>query len=170
MGKAVRPASKRRVLLQRGLALAGAFGLGATGEAAGDVPSGLILYSRRRPQARVAKGGRPGADGHVVCSDDLRKDPDGEPVGTFYTNRFGGETPFGAALPVVSNLEFQTFVLEDGTLFGVGTGTAAEGGKSCAILGGTGRFAGARGTYVERVPSGGRPERDGVEFVFTLTA
>jgi hypothetical protein len=91
--------------------------------------------------------------------------PDGCRVGEFYTN--GLETPFGTLAEAASNLEFQTFQLQDGTLFGIGT-TAAGSDRAFAVLGGTGRFAGARGSYVQHV-SDGPVGREAVDFTLTLT-
>ena len=64
-------------------------------------------------------------------------------------------------------LELHTFKLRDGTIIGSGTSGALEG--EFAILGGTGRYAGARGTYVARH---NRRELGGdgtAEFRFQLT-
>jgi hypothetical protein len=57
--------------------------------------------------------------------------------------------------------------LENGTLFGMCGGAQERGEKVRAIVGGTGRYAGARGAYVER-PSTADP--DVVEFVVTLAS
>jgi hypothetical protein len=47
----------------------------------------------------------------------------------------------------VTGLEYHSFNLQKGTILGLGTGTG--GGESMfAIVGGTGSYAGARGTYV----------------------
>jgi hypothetical protein len=166
----------RRTLLQRGLALlGGALGVGAVGgevharTAASDTAHTLHLLGRRRPAARLAKGAR-AASPHVVASGDLLDAPDGQTIGSFHTNGFSLETTLGAPLAAESNIAFQTFSLADGTLFGLGSGPSASGERTCAILGGTGRYAGAHGTYVERAASSGRKDRDAIEFTFTLTA
>src|SRR5206468_3799858 len=70
----------------------------------------------------------------------------------------------------VSCVEFQTFQLPDGVLFGVGAGGGAGAQRTWAVLGGTGRFAGARGSYVEREVSVAPAGRGAVEFILTLTA
>ena len=56
-----------------------------------------------------------------------------------------------------------TFVLADGTIVGSETAGTADG--VFAILGGTGRYAGAAGTYAVRTPE---PDRDTAELAFTL--
>jgi hypothetical protein len=62
--------------------------------------------------------------------------------------------------------------LEDGSsLFGIGSaGAPSAAGRSLAILGGTGRFAGARGTYSEREVADGPHGRGSLEFVVTLVS
>jgi hypothetical protein len=88
-------------------------------------------------------------------------------VGRFFTSGFCLETPFGPQAAAASNLEFQTFELDGGTLFGIGA-SAGGGERTLAVLGGTGRFAAVRGSYVEKeVPSA--HGRGAVEFVFSLT-
>jgi hypothetical protein len=165
----------RRTLLQRGLALAaGALGLRAAeahseGGPAAAVPpptaaASFTVYGRRRP-------GAPSAGGHVVRSGELFETPEGPVAGTFHSNRLCLETPFGTHVRAASNIEFQTFTLKDGTLFGIGGAPAAAGGESVhAIVGGTGRFAGARGSYVERASAAANARPGTVEFAVTLTA
>jgi hypothetical protein len=96
--------------------------------------------------------------------------PEGSPVGEFYANGLGAVAALGSAAAAVSGVEFQTFQLPDGALFGVGAAGGSGGERTWAILGGTGRFAGARGTYVEREVSAAPAGRAGVEFILTLAA
>jgi hypothetical protein len=73
--------------------------------------------------------------------------PGGVKIGEFFSALFALGSPFGT--PDATQLEYHTFNLHDGTI--IGLGTAGAGGESeYAIVGGTGRFAGARGTYVAR--------------------
>jgi hypothetical protein len=53
-----------------------------------------------------------------------------------------------AALPGVGAFHLHTFDLAEGTILGIGANMLDEG--SYAIVGGTGRFAGASGTYTAR--------------------
>ncbi len=178
---------KRRTLLQRGLfLLAGVLGLGAAerqirGETAVAPPrpaeaptlasATLRLYGRRRPPQ--AQGYLPGrsASEHVISYGDLVDPAAGTRVGEFSTNGFCPETPFGHQFLAASNIELQTFKLPDGTLFGIGAaGPGAGREQTYAILGGTGRFAGARGSYVARTTTPEPGGRDAVEFTLTLTA
>jgi hypothetical protein len=174
MDVALKPTG-RRTLLQRGLALAaGALGLRAAearsegGAAAAFTPppagASFTFYGRRRPVP-------PSGGAHVVRSGELFERLDGPVTGAFHSNGLCLETPFGTHVRAASNIEFQTFTLAEGTLFGIGGPPGAAGGESVhAIVGGTGRFAGARGSYVER-PSPTADARPGtVEFVVTLTA
>src|SRR5262245_57224140 len=165
----------RRTLLQRGLALAaGARGLRAAearsegGAAAAVTPppgaASFTFYGRRRPVP-------PSGGGHVVRSGELYERLDGPVTGAFHSNGLCLETPFGTHVRAASNIEFETFTLAEGTLFGIGGSPATAGAEVVhAIVGGTGRFAGARGSYVER-PSAAANARPGtVEFIVTLTA
>jgi hypothetical protein len=133
-------------------------------------PTTLKLHGRRRPTpARGALNGKANA-GRTMRSGDLLDGPDGSLVGEFHANGFCLETALGLPAPAVSSLEFQTFQLSDGTLFGVGAPGGAGSERTWAVLGGTGRFAGARGTYVERDLSVAPVGRGAVEFILTLSA
>jgi hypothetical protein len=177
MKDVARLVSQRRTLLQRGLALlAGAVGLGAAGAVRGDTAPApasddtLRVYGRRRAGPRVARGDGLTRASHVISSGELLEGPEGEVVGSFHTNGLCLETPLGPILAAPSNIEFHTFELESGTLFALAAGPSTGGIGSGAVIGGTGRFAGARGTYVASPPASGPQERGAVEFVFTLSA
>lgn len=150
--------TKRRALLQRGLALlaGGAAMAGGTRwvRAASPPPPGplttLTLYTRQRPFV-----GPPGAghqhvpDGRLVASGDLFDAPDGKRIGTFVSNCFCLHSSFGPQTSAASNLEFHVLELADGTLFSIGSGGGAEA-RPLAIVGGTNRYAGRSGSYIER--------------------
>ena len=143
--------TKRRTLLQRGAALlAGGVALAGTSKWAGAAsppaaapPKTLTLYARLRPAAVHD------AHGRIVASADLFDRPDGERIGTFYSNAFCAASPFGGAQAAASNLAFQVLELRDGTLFGIGAGDQ-PGAIASAIVGGTNRFAGRSGSCVQR--------------------
>ena len=163
MDDLTRTPPKRRALLQRSaLLIGGALGLGATAHAGAPKPpeATLRLLGRRRSRTGVARGANPSAYG------DLTRETGGPKVGTFHSSGLGqGGAPHGlAAAPA---LELQTFSLDEGTLFGLGA-KGRDGERTCAVLGGTGRFAAASGTYSERPASGADAARGAVEFVFTL--
>jgi hypothetical protein len=166
-------APRRRVLLQRGAALlGGAIGLGGTARVASaaipaadparpDAPETLRFYGKRRTRARVGRAARQ-ATAAPAAYGDLALEPGAAPVGSFRSNGLGQAGAF-PDLPVTA-LEIQTFELADGTLFGIGAPAGRDGERHCAVLGGTGRYATSRGSYLER-PA----EAAGlVEFVFTL--
>lgn len=172
----------RRTLLQRGLALLAGGVAVATGsrviradsritprpeDRPDPRPPGttLTLYTRQRPVA-PPPAAAPVQTGHarLLASGDLLDAPDGQRVGVVYTNCFCPAAPFGAQKSG-TDLEFQVMHLDDGTLFAMCGGAAEKGARVRAIVGGTGRFAGARGVCLERPAAG---ERDVVEFVVTL--
>jgi hypothetical protein len=149
--------TSRRSILGRGLLLAvGALGLGAARwdrPAAAAVPkkggdARLRLYGRNfhlhagsAPAGKVpAKGDRHSAYGELLDR------PNGKVVGHFTAAHLTHDSPFAA---VASSLEIHTFTLRDGTIHGLGTVTRGSEGQF-VIVGGTGRYAGARGGYVAR--------------------
>lgn len=178
----------RRTLLRRGLLMiAGALGLVAAerrspGQAVAAPsrpeaaltpgPTSLRFYGRGwRPQAQASLLGRRSDGDHLVGYGDLLDAPDGVVVGRFCTNGFCPETPFGHAIAAAPTIEFQTLALKDGTVFGMGAGALNVGGeRTYAILGGTERYAGARGTYTARTTSAEPTGRSAVDFILTLTA
>jgi len=95
--------------------------------------------------------------GRLVCNGQLTQEKDAAPVGEFYSNCFYQESLFGVSNAfAASNIELHTIRFADGTIFGMGANNSRSASERVhAILGGTGRFAGARGTYVI---SGDAPE------------
>jgi hypothetical protein len=91
----------------------------------------------------------------------------GRKVGEFYSACFCMAAPFGPGPLAAANVELHNLNLLDGTL--VGMGSAGADANTYAIVGGTGRYQGAVGSYVARqrpLELGG----DGTaEFVVTLT-
>ena len=154
--------------------MAGLVGL-ATGRhasARADAPAvapaaaGLLRFHGRGSLA-AAPAKTPGT-ARVVRRLDLLDTPDGRVVGEFVATALGAEASFGAIGPGRSGLEMQSFRIADDSLFGIGACGARGSERAYAVLGGTGRFAGARGTCVERELSGGGPGRGHVEFLVTL--
>jgi hypothetical protein len=163
----------RRTLLQRGIALlaGGAALAGGTRWAAAASPSPLApvkvegatltLYARRRPAASAA-------DGRMVTSGDVFDRPGGERIGSFHTTSFHAHSPFGGPSATASSLEFHVLQLKDGTLFSVSSGAAGDGARALAIIGGTDRFAGKSGNYLERAIAGDYPGDDLRELTITF--
>ena len=183
MNEVLQPTT-RRTMLQRGLVfVAGVLGVqlptpDARGEPAPPAPSPpaapsggktLTFYARRllvhcptqKPGDLTTRSGRLHSHG------DLLDRPDGAKVGEFSATCLGPESPFGCA-GTNHAVELQTLKVTNGTLFGIcGAGPVAGGERAHAILGGTGRFAGAKGSYVIRQSPTGRGG-DSVEFQITL--
>ncbi|MHB8647997.1 MAG: dirigent protein [Thermomicrobiales bacterium] len=151
--------AKRRSILKSGaLVLAGAMGLGgvSTGGVAEAVPADgggtttLILFGRqwqmyaadRRPGVVPVKGDR------VAIYGEFTDVAGGQKVGEFYASSFCVDSPFGATPYSAANVEMHTLNLEGGTIIGMGSASAGE--NEYAIVGGTGRFLGARGSYTAR--------------------
>lgn len=166
-----RMASPRRTLLRRGLMwVGGAVGLSAVrpaGTSAETAGAGrtLVLRGRRRPVARPGSGA-PAGSLHAAAGELL--DESGAPAGAFHSYRLGSDGPFGPGTGG-AGLELQVLQLADGLLFGiVAGGSGLE--RTHAVVGGTGRFAKACGSYLEREVSSGPAGRGAVEFVVSLTA
>lgn len=145
--------TKRRTFFQRGLALlAGGATLGGTARWAGAASppaaasNTLTMYARSRPVA----GHEHSTDGRLLATGDLLDGLYGGSIGTFHTNCFCMPTPFGVQqVSAPSTLEFHVLQLKDGTLFGIGSGRSASGEQRVAIIGGTDRFAGCSGAYLQ---------------------
>ena len=109
----------------------------------------LVLYARE--VVADTQDGRAGAvpmrGDRLTLRGELRHRPDGRAAGELHGASFALHGP-GAHASDTERLELHTFKLHDGTIIGSGTSGALEG--EFAILGGTGRYAGARGTYVAR--------------------
>jgi hypothetical protein len=107
----------------------------------------LSLYGRnfhlRSPGRRAGAVPLPGEQG--VAYGELLSSAEGEKVGEFRGGFLTLGMPFGAGAHAPGSLEQHVFNLENGTIIGLGSATVGEG--SFAIVGGTGSYAGVRGTY-----------------------
>jgi hypothetical protein len=147
----------RRSLLTRALVLVGgAIGIGAaTGGAAEAVtavpaaksPGTLTLRGRgfvlQTPARKPGEQIQPGDQGTVVGE---LVGPRGKSRGRFYGSRLAFDSGLGRRAGADGSVELHTFALDDGTILGMGS--ALPGESLFSIVGGTGRYAGARGTYV----------------------
>ena len=179
------PDSPRRRVLKRGAVLVGGlagFGLlsRATTEAVTGVrapESGALAftihgrnwqttYPDRRRGVLPSPGERSTTFGQLFAR---AADAAGK-VGEFYASAFAFGAPFGPSAVSAASMEMHQFNLADGTIVVMGTVASLTGGESVhAIIGGTGRYEGASGSYTARqspVELGG----DGTaEFSFTIT-
>lgn len=171
--------AKRRSILKSGaFVLAGAMGLGGlsrehVAEAAsadGGGATTLILFGRqwqtyaadRQPGFVPVKGDQ------VAMYGEFTDTVGGQKIGEFYANCFCVDSPFGATPYAAANVEMHTLNLDGGTIIGMGSASAGE--NEYAIVGGTGRFLGARGSYIARQRPWGLGGDGTAEFVITLIA
>ena len=155
----------RRSALRRGLLLlAGAAGVGAGAKAAGLAVGvdALVVYA---PVAAGAAQPLPVRGERRTLVTELFDRPGGTSVGSLYGAGFLLHGPAAAAATGVHGLELHTFALAEGTI--VGSGTAGEHEGVFAVLGGTGRWSGARGSYSTRRLE--TPAGPAAEFRFALT-
>jgi len=157
-------ATNRRDALMRGLALLGAaVGIGVAGNAPASAETGpaetkqgkqIVLHARRLriSSQDIRRGELPQIGLRMLAQGEVVSAPwRGEKVGSFFATYFRISTPGKVADREPGSIEQHTFVLADGNIFGSGvatSGTESEG--HFAIVGGTGRYMGARGSYVAR--------------------
>lgn len=153
----------RRAILRRGLlamgTLAGVVGLAGVAEkartgallpAASDAAATMKLYGSDWHLAApgLRRGELPKRGDQVSISGVLSHAPGETEVGTFFASVLhldgAGHGPYSSA-----QLETHTFQLPDGTLVGLGT-TTGSAEDVFAIVGGTGKYLGATGSYVSK--------------------
>lgn len=141
----------RREMLKRGLVMIGAaVGIAAVGSEVNpaDEPltlkgHGFTLEGRSKPRGALLDGGD-----RLLGRGELY-DPSGSRVGDFYATFIGLESSGRVGMHAPTSLEWHTFALHEGSILGVGTGSRdLDAADTFAIVGGTGRYAGAQGTYV----------------------
>lgn len=156
----------RREALKRGFLLIGAaVGIGtagkavvsgarsAPGEAKGAATRQITLHGRQwHLSSSALKPGQLPDRGHrLLGHGELLDGPGGEKVGEFFATSFGLESPSRAGPDGMASLEVHTFNLPGGSIIGTGTARAAlDADDVFAIVGGTGEYVGARGSYVAR--------------------
>jgi len=158
-------ARNRRETLKGGFALLGAaVGLGAASAGAADSTPGrapdakagvpLVLHGVRWRIASqdVRRGAMPPAGVRMLARGEIVDQPArGRKLGDFFATYYRLNTPGKVPAHQPGSLELHTFLFPDGSLVGSGvaTGTTESEGHF-AIIGGTGRYHGARGSYVAR--------------------
>jgi hypothetical protein len=154
------PSAARRTILKRGA-------IGAASVAAVAVASGALNTARPRATSAAAApaGTRTmrliGRDWHAVTSKAALPgkgerfavygelhEPGGEKIGEFFSDNVAVDSPFQVTGAGLGTFEIHTLSLPGGTVVGVGVGGGVE--RTYAIVGGTGTYAGARGTYQAR--------------------
>jgi hypothetical protein len=124
------------------LALAGAIGWGAgaavNGGAVSATASGALTL--KGVDWRASRAGAPGG----LASHGELLGAGGAALGTFASTRLAVPDSPGSAQ---AGSELQTFSLADGSIFGIGMPAADDETAAFAIIGGTGNYAGATGTY-----------------------
>jgi hypothetical protein len=158
--------TNRRDALKKGLAFVGAsVGAGAASQIAlagtgSDVAAKktagatLVLHGRHWhiTSQDIGRGELPPEGVRMLARGDLvDKAARGRKIGEFFATYYRLNAHSKVSPHEPGSLELHTFVFPDGTI--VGSGTASAGADSqgdFAILGGTGRYLEARGSYVAR--------------------
>jgi hypothetical protein len=148
----------RRRMVRNGFALiVGAVGLGAAACTSDAKPSaaatGSLKLVGRNYHANIFKPGAEGAGAvnaargdNIVMWGKLVAEDGGQKTGEFYASCSVVYAPLSEN--PAANFEQHSFNLADGTIIGMGTVPAnSEQAAVFAIVGGTGKYAGARGTY-----------------------
>jgi hypothetical protein len=143
--------TRRSAVSRAVMALAGIAGISAASVSGAKLvpqsePSALVLRGRNWRTVEGRIGDLPTEGERISVRGELVDEIEGKPIGEFYAAGFaigGGSHPAHG-----ERLELHTFKLRDGTIIGSGTAGQLEG--TFAILGGTGSYASARGTYVAR--------------------
>ncbi len=176
------PNAARRTILKRGAV--GAASLAAVAVTAGAVDAGAKRATtepgsnpRRAGDTTVmrllgrgwhvdtAKASIPGKGDRYAVYGELHE-PGGDKVGEFFSTNIGVDSPFQITGEGTGAFEIHTLTLPGGTIVGVGIGGGAE--RSYAIVGGTGKYAGARGSYLARQDTHGLGGDGKAELLLTL--
>ena len=158
-------ATNRRNALKGGLTLLGAaVGIGTANSNALAAAPGravenkdglpLVLHGVgwRISSQDLRRGQLPPAGIRMLARGEIVDKPSrGRKLGDFFATYYRLNTPGKVAPHEPGSLELHTFVFPEGTLVGSGVATSAtESEGHFAIIGGTGRYLGARGSYVAR--------------------
>ena len=148
--------TNRRDALKGGIALVGAAaGLAAAGTAANAAENkSLVVYGRgwRIASQDLERGALPSAGLRMLSRGEIvDKAQRGRKIGNFFATYYRLNPHNKVAADEPGSLELHTFVFSDGTIVGSGISSAGSPSEGVfAITGGTGRFLGARGSYVAR--------------------
>jgi hypothetical protein len=167
------PSEARRKLLRRGA-------LGAASLAAVAVGAGATTTGAARPSTSGtttmrllgrgwhvdAKDGKLPTKGERYAVYGELVDAKGDKVGEFFSQNVGVDSPFQLTGEGTGAFEIHTLTLPGGTIVGVGVGGGRE--RSYAIVGGTGKYSGARGSYLARQDTYGLGGSGRAEILLTL--
>jgi hypothetical protein len=157
-------ATNRRDALKGGVTLLGALGMGMASKsglagtpdraAEGKQSVPLVLHGKRWriTSQDLRRGELPPAGVRMLARGEIMdKASHGRKIGDFFATYYRLNTPGKVTHHEPGSLELHTFVFSDGTIVGSGVATAATDSEGqFAIIGGTGRYQGARGSYVAR--------------------
>ena len=170
------PSAGRRTILKRGA-------IGAASVAAIAVAAGTQSSPQRAAVATAASGSRtirfvgrswhtdtakaalPGKGDQYSVYGELLS-PAGDKMGEFFSQNVGVDSPFQITGEGVGSFEIHTLSLPEGTIVGVGVGGGRE--RTYAIVGGTGKYVGARGSYLARQDTYGLGGDGKAELLLTL--
>jgi len=147
------PANGRRSVLKRGFVAAAATAAAAIAIRPGDQRPALAVLPTSDAKTIELFGRGWHADTSKVPSKgesysvygELLTSPDGGKCGEFYAACLAIDSPFQLTGAGVGSLEIHTLVLAEGSIVAMGAGGGSE--RSFAIVGGTGKYTGARGSY-----------------------
>ncbi|TMC56473.1 MAG: hypothetical protein E6J19_09130 [Chloroflexi bacterium] len=168
------PSEARRRLLKRGAfgaaslaAVAVAAGATTTSSAARPSTSGTTTMRLLGRGWHVdAKDGKLPTKGERYAVYGELVDGKGDTVGEFFSQNVGVDSPFHITGEGTGAFEIHTLSLPGGTIVGVGVGGGRE--RNYAIVGGTGKYTGARGSYLARQDTYGLGGDGKAEILLTL--
>ncbi len=141
----------RRDMVKRGVALIGAaLGVHALAKLdPADLPEAIKLLGTDFRLNRTSGAGPLPQRGDAAVATGQLVDAKGAAIGSFHGTRVAVDAPGTVGIDAPVALEWHTLTLPGGTLFGTGAAShSVDHGDTYAIVGGTGRYAGATGSYV----------------------
>jgi hypothetical protein len=167
MANRVTSASRRALITRGAIGAVGAAAAAAavvSGNASGAISERTIRFVGRGWHTDTSgkiptKGERYAVYGELYESS-------GDKAGEFYSMAVGIDSPFQVTGAGVGTIEVHTLNLAGGTIIGIGAGGGDE--RTYAIVGGTGKYAGARGSYVARQNTYGLGGDGKAELLLTL--